>query len=490
MIFYLSNSDFEFDIRNIFRIFDLNSEMIFNYTFDIDESNDLYVVINDEFIDTGLAEVRIHSINKEDVVRRGSIHDFILEKVDIKKHKKTLIKKLLYDCLSILYDYKSEYGILSGIRPGKLLTQAHNYGLNRYEVENIMKNTYGVSDDKYKLLDDIYSIQKKYMGDINSTYYNLYIAVPFCPTKCTYCSFISFAKYEKSMVDDYVEILKIDIEQTLIMAKLKGLKLHTIYFGGGTPSVLSVENIYDIFDLIAKYENVIDISEVNFEAGRADTIDIELLTCLKNIGVDRVCINPQTMNQKTLDLVRRNHTVEDVYKAYELAEKVGFKSINMDLILGLPGENLSDVEHTMKSIMKMQPTNITIHTLAYKKGSRLFDILQKLPENQNSILEIADLAKNYCTDNNYMAYYMYRQKRIKDNLENIGYCKSGRESIYNIVIIEEIETILACGVGAANKILLSDTRHKRISNYKNLKDYMENFSINIEKKRDILLTED
>ena len=488
MNFYLSNSEFEFDIRNIFRIFDLNSKMIFKYTFKADE-DELYIIINDQNIDDGYASVSLHKDGVELFAQEGRTSDIEIEKTDEKKHKKVLIKKLVYECLSVYYDYKSSYGILSGIRPGKLLTQAHMFGLSENKVMNIMKETYGVSDEKFDLLDDIYNIQKKYIGIDNDSFYNLYIGIPFCPTKCTYCSFISFARYEKHLVDEYVEILMKDVEQTIIMARLKGLKLHTIYFGGGTPSVLSIKNIYDIFNKISQYENIDDVTEVNFEAGRADTINKELLECLKDIGVDRICINPQTMKQSTLDLVKRNHTVEDVYRAYDLAKTVGFDSINMDLILGLPGENKSDVENTMKSIVEMNPENITIHTLAYKKGSKLYDLLKSFPENENSLVDVAEVAKNYCIDNDYMAYYMYRQKRIKDNLENIGYCKANKESIYNIIIIEEIETILACGVGAASKILLPNGKHKRISNYKSLTDYMDKINLNIEEKRDVLLAE-
>lgn len=486
--FYLSDEEFEFDMRNIFRIFNLNSKIKFNYKADRNDDDFLSISIFDENIkkDDGTASIEIFQQGRLVASDSGKLSDVFLEKEDLKKRRKTLLKKLLYKCLSEYYNYESSYGILSGIRPGKIVTKAYENGFSANSVRNIMENTYGISHEKYLLLERVYEIQKKYIGQINDGKYNLYIGIPFCPTKCIYCNFVSFAKYEDETVEEYVKVLKKDIEETMLMAEIRNLELHTIYFGGGTPSVLNNNQIKEIFDVIKAHVNLDIIEEINFEAGRADTIDRELLKCLKEVGVNRICINPQTMNQKTLDLVKRNHTVKDVIDAYNAAREIGFDSINMDLIIGLPGENIDDVERTLKEVIELEPENLTVHTLSFKNGSKLFDMLKEFPQNTNSLLDSSNMTKKYCELNGYIPYYMYRQKKTRDNLENIGYCKPGKESIYNIVIIEEIETILACGAGAASKIFKEDGRHTRYSNYKNLRDYMEKVDKNIREKREIL----
>ncbi len=360
-------------------------------------------------------------------------------------------------------------------------------GMSREHANLILKKTYEVSDSKIELLNDIYDRQIKYMDeDENNGNYNLYIHIPFCPSRCVYCSFVSFSNYDQSIIDEYVKNLTCEIEETIKIAINNRLKLNTIYFGGGTPSVLSTKNIDDIFMVIKKYYNLNDVKEITFEAGRPDTINKELLKCLKDNFVGRISINPQTMNENTLKRISRNHTVADIEKIYYLAKNIGFDSINMDLIIGLPDETPEDVLNSVRKVIDLKPDNITVHALSYKKGSKLLNAVKTLSKDTDTVEKMYHITKEICAKNGYKPYYMYRQKNIKGNLENVGYALEGKESIYNIVIIEEVETILACGMGAVSKILKGNNRHERVQNYKDLREYNNNFKKNIEEKYNIL----
>ncbi|QSX06336.1 coproporphyrinogen dehydrogenase HemZ [Sedimentibacter sp. zth1] len=494
--FYLIGHEFEYEVRNVFRIFDLNSDIELNYvsTNSIKLSNfkdDLLTVYSELIEKNGsfYGSARLFKGNTLINERTINSDDIIIEKADEKKLKKTIVKKSLYYILSKFYDIKAEYGFLTGIRPNKILTLAISNGFSDEEAKAILRNTYEVNEEKIELLYNIYLIQKKYIAkEENLKNYNLYIGIPFCPTKCIYCSFVSFTKYDKHEVDKYVQTLKVEIEETIKLAIRSGLALNTIYFGGGTPSVLSCENIDDIFGIIRKYYDIDKVKEITFEAGRPDTITEELLSCIKKNGVNRISINPQTMNDNTLKAISRRHTVQNIIDVYNLARTYDFDSINMDLIIGLPGECADDVNNSIERVIDLKPDNITIHALAYKKGSKLFNSTKNLSKDYDMVESMYHITKENCINSNYIPYYMYRQKNIKANLENVGYCINGKESIYNIVIIEEIETILACGAGAVSKILKGNNRHERVQNYKNLEDYNENIQKNIKEKEIILFS--
>lgn len=492
--FYLIGYKFEYEVRNVYRIFDLNAPIKIIYKNDNknifeDKSNSCINIVSelickkDEYICiTKLYKNSVNTITKE-----ISSKNIILEKYDDKKLQKTVVKKSLYNIFKIYFNIESEYGFLTGIRPNKIVISAKENGFSDSQINEILDNTYEVSREKINLLLDIYNMQKKYINtDCNLSNYNLYIGVPFCPTKCTYCSFVSYVKYDIDEVNNYVKNLLYDIEETIKIAIKNDLIINTIYFGGGTPSVLSCENINDIFKIIYKYYSYTEINEITFEAGRPDTIDINLLECLKNNHVNRISINPQSMNNKTLKNVGRNHTVDDIINIYHMARKFNFNSINMDLIIGLPDEDITMVEHSIKEIIKLKPENITVHALSYKRGAKLTKTSKTLDKDYNLLEKMYNITKKECLNNNYVPYYMYRQKNIKGNLENVGYCLKDKENIYNIVIIEEIETILACGVGAVSKILLGKNRHERVKNYKSLYDYNINVSKNINDKIKIL----
>ncbi len=487
--FYLAGHDYEFEIKNVFKIFDLNSEIKIYYDDKIDLNHSGLIVLS-EFISSfdrlacrtslylNKMQIRCVTIDEKDIR---------LEKDDNKKLKKTIVKKSLYYVLSEYFNEKAEYGFLTGIRPNKILDTAIKNNMSREDINLILKNTYEVSDDKIQLLNEIYNRQTEYMcEEKNISNYNLYIHIPFCPTRCIYCSFVSFSKYNQIVLDEYVKKLIYEIEETIKLAISNNLKLNTVYFGGGTPSVLSIKNMDDIFNVIKKYYNLDDISEISFEAGRPDTINEEKLECLKKNCVSRISINPQTMNEETLLKISRVHSVKDIEDTYYLARKIGFNSINMDLIIGLPEESPEDVLNSIKRVVNLKPDNITVHALSYKKGSELINKTKDLLKDTDTIEKMYEITRHTCIENGYNPYYMYRQKNIKGNLENIGYALEGKESIYNIVIIEEVETILGCGAGAVSKILKGGGRHERVQNYKDLIEYNKNIQRNIEQKCEIL----
>ncbi len=490
--FYLINHDYEFEIRNVYKIFDFNSEIKVYYEDEIDFNNSRFIISSEIIsLPKGLACKTVLYIDKIQIACI-TIHenDIRIEKNDFKKLRKTIVKKSLYDILTQYFDEKSEYGFLTGVRPNKILISAIKNNISREDTNLILRDTYEVSDEKIKLLNEIFDRQAKYIFNtntcINNSYdkekYNLYVHIPFCPTKCNYCSFVSFSKYDQNVLNEYVDNLIYEIEKTIELAIINKLELNTIYFGGGTPSVLSVKNIDDIFSVIKKYYCLEDVAEISFEAGRPDTIDEEKLNCLKRNSVNRISINPQTMNNNTLSKMFRTHSVADIESSYNLARKIGFNSINMDLIIGLPEESPEDVLNSIKKVVELNPDNITVHSLSYKKGSLLLNNAKDLSKDTNIIKEMYDITKRICSENGYKPYYMYRQKNIKGNLENVGYALESKESIYNIVIIEEIETILACGAGAVSKILKGHERHERVQNYKDLKEYNKNVQKNIDEK--------
>jgi oxygen-independent coproporphyrinogen-3 oxidase len=484
--FYFSGHDYEYEARNAFRVFDLNTDYEIS---DIDsfEGTGLSVVSYLEENEVFRAKAMLYKDNELLYESIYNSNDIILEKCSAKKLRKTLVVKTIHNVLKQYYNVYPDYGILTGVRVVKILITARKYSKSNEEINHILKNTYEVKEEKIKLLWDILKIEEKYIDeDINNNNYNLYIGIPFCPTKCSYCSFTSYVNCPDVKINSYVETLIYEIEKTIELAKKKNLNLHTIYFGGGTPSVLSEEQINKIFNTLKKHYDLSKIKEITFEAGRPDTIDEQKLLCLKNNFVNRISVNPQTMNDKTLTLIGRNHLSDEIIEKYLIAREVGFRTINMDIILGLPGENESDVRNTIEIISDLNPENITVHSLAYKKHSELTRESSELYKDYELIKKMHDIIKKTCDEKGYKPYYMYRQKNIKGNSENVGYTKEGRESIYNMVIIEELETILACGLGASSKIITGENRHEPVRNFKSLEEYSNRIYEIIKKKKNLL----
>ena len=312
--------------------------------------------------------------------------------------------------------------------------------------------------------------------------YSLYIGIPFCPTTCLYCSFTSFPISQWKEPQVYLDALFHEMKATA--ERMKGKVLDTVYFGGGTPTSLKADSLDW---LLSKLEDIFDLSnvrELTVEAGRPDSITREKLAVLKKHGVTRISINPQTMNQRTLDFIGRRHTVEQVKECFYMARQMGFDNINMDLIVGLPEEGMEDVRHTMEEIFSLNPDSITVHSLAVKRAARL-NTMKEIYKNLKitNTQEMIDLTAEYAVRMGMEPYYLYRQKNMAGNFENVGYAKEGKACLYNILIMEEKQTIVACGAGSTSKRVYPNGRIERCENVKEVALYIEKIDEMIERKR-------
>lgn len=487
--FYFLGHNFEYEARNSLRIFDLNTDYEIEEYSHFENNIGLGIFsILEKSSDGYIGYAGLY--NNNDLLYEAEIKSssILLEKENENKLKKLVIVKSIYRVLSKYYKIKSSYGILTGVRPVKILSTAKDYGKTNKEINDILINTYEISPEKITLLWEVYKTEEKYINkEINDRNYNIYIGIPFCPSKCSYCSFTTYVNYKEIAIDKYINTLVYEIEKTIELAIAKNLKLNSIYIGGGTPSVLNEGQINLIFESIKKYYELFKIKEITFEAGRPDTITEEKLKALKNNCVNRISINPQTMNQNTLEGIGRNHSVKDIQEKFELARRIGFDTINMDIILGLPNENEIDVQNTICEILKLRPENITVHSLSYKTGSELRAKSNKqLTKDYDLLSKMHEASDKKCLEYGYKPYYLYRQKNIKGNSENIGYTVSGKECIYNIAIIEEIETILACGSGVSSKIMLDNNSHETVYSFKGIEEYENRINEILEKKKLLL----
>lgn len=394
------------------------------------------------------------------------------------------IKKSLYKALSKLIDREMPWGYLNGIRPTKIVHNFKEKDYNDSEIDEILVEDYCISREKARLMVNVVKEEEKILKTNNDNKVSIYIGIPFCPSKCLYCSFTSYSidKY-KDKIDDYLKALMKEIKY--IAEATKDKKVESLYIGGGTPTSLNERQLELLLSYIDTSFNLEEIDEYTVEAGRPDTINREKLRLMKKHGVARISINPQTMNQKTLDVIGRDHSVEDIINTFEIAREEGHNNINMDLIMGLPGESKEEVVYTMKELTKLNPENITVHTMAVKRTSRL-----KKHITDNSLLvndEIEQMlgsADKYIRNMNMIPYYMYRQKDTVGTLENIGYAKPGTESIYNVQMIAEQQTIIAAGSGAVTKIVSNKGKKiKRVANVRDIDHYINRIDEMIDRKR-------
>ena len=383
------------------------------------------------------------------------------------------LKRNIYINLLKLGNKELPWGTLTGIRPTKIVMEMLENDMSLEDIKKHLKEVYLVSDKRIKLCTDTAKNEFNILKKIDyKNGYSLYIGIPFCPTRCLYCSFTSYsiAQWKKD-TDTYVEAL---CKELLAVSKMyKGKKLQTIYMGGGTPTSLEGYQLSKILNVVKKNFDLSNLLELTVEAGRPDSITREKLEALKEVGVDRISINPQTMQQKTLDLIGRHHTIEDIFESYKLAREVGFENINMDFIIGLNGETLEDVIDSFTKVKSFAPESITIHSLALKRAARLNTENKREIMDNDLILSMINTATDTCADLGLEPYYLYRQKNMAGNLENIGFSKAGKECLYNILIMEEKQTIIACGAGTSSKIVFGDGRIERIENVKDPKLYIE-----------------
>lgn len=408
-----------------------------------------------------------------------------------KKELHEAFKCTLYTKLSAQLNKTLPWGYLTGVRPSKIAYTLLEKGADREQILEEFTKKHLVSEKKAQLALQVAQTEKSILEKMDyKNGYSLYIGIPFCPTTCLYCSFTSYslAAYQ-SKVQPYLEaLLK---EMKYVSEAMRGRRLDTVYFGGGTPTTLSAGQL-DM--LLTELERQFDLSacrELTVEAGRPDSITYEKLCVLKAHHVDRISINPQTMNQQTLDLIGRRHTVEQIEEAFALAGKAGLDNINMDMILGLPGENKEMVQHTLEKIKALAPESLTVHSLAIKRAAALNIWREKYLDLQmDNSDEIVSMAADYAHHMGHQPYYMYRQKNMAGNFENVGYSKPGLECIYNILIMEEKQTIIAMGAGASTKIVFQNEtegaqagRIERIENVKDVTNYIQRIDEMIERKR-------
>lgn len=377
------------------------------------------------------------------------------------------------------------WGVMSGIRPAKNVREFLESGVKKEELMPLLYKLYEVEPEKARLAMTVAENEKEILKNAKPDSVSVYVGIPFCPTRCLYCSFVSTdIRVSGKYIEEYLNLLLLEIDKTAEILKKSGKRVQNIYIGGGTPTTLSAEQLSKLLNRLGTLIPSQGLDEFTLEAGRPDTITEEKLICAKEGGVTRISINPQTMNKKTLERVGRAHTPEMAENSFRLARKVGFDNINMDLIAGLPGETLDDFIYTVDKVSELDPENITVHSMCIKKSADFRFSGEELAAGQvmNSMLSYA---QNKMNETGRVPYYMYRQKNISGNLENVGYSKPGFMSFYNINIMEETQTIIAVGCGGSTKVV-KDGKISRIFNFKDPKTYIDRFDEILLKKDEVL----
>lgn len=407
-----------------------------------------------------------------------------------RKETKNQLKIILYKMIEKGIGHGLPWGTLSGIRPTKIAMKCLEDGMNDEQTYDYLKENYLASDEKINLSMEIAKREKALLDRLDyEKGYSLYVGIPFCPSTCAYCSFTSYPLgVWKNRVDEYLDAL--EKELSYVADAFKDKTLNSVYIGGGTPTTLLP---YQLDRLIKKIKGSFDLSnclEFTVEAGRPDSITREKLETLKANGISRISVNPQTMKQKTLDIIGRHHTVEDTINSFKLARETGFDNINMDLIMGLPEETIDDVRKTMEIIKELAPDNVTVHSLAVKRAARLTIFKDRYQDMQMiNTQEHMDLCARYCEEMGLEPYYLYRQKGMAGNMENVGYALPGKAGVYNILIMEEKQTIVACGAGASTKRVWNepnpDGTHRidRCENVKDVAIYIDRIDEMIDRKK-------
>ncbi len=388
---------------------------------------------------------------------------------------------MLFRCFSKRTGQKPAWGLLTGIRPVKKIQPLLRKGLSKTEIMQQMQEKYWIAPEKLALTYHTACVQEPLLHATPKNSVSLYISVPFCPTRCSYCSFVSHAvEQAKQLIPDYVDRLCEELAIWGALVRELGLSVDTVYFGGGTPTTLSVQQLTRLLQAVEENFDLSQLREYCVEAGRPDTLTREKLEALLQFGVNRISVNPQTMQASVLETIGRKHTVQQTLDAYALAREVGFDNINMDLIAGLPGDTPAGFHETLSQILALEPDSITVHALTLKRAANLF--AEGETQVHNPVAEMVQESMTRLPVEGYTPYYMYRQKNTIDNQENVGYARPGKESLYNILIMDETQPIFGAGCGASTKITESNGKITRIHNYKFPYEYLSHFEKLMEKK--------
>lgn len=477
----LKGHDYKYEVAELLKLFTTQFRFI--------KDNEEYDkrIINSVNIDSNEVNSLTNYYEGENLVisKQESFDITKLNNEEVKKKTKTVIKRSMFKVLDKVFETYVPWGVLTGIRPVKIVHSLLDKGISESEIREILKTNYLIKDEKIDLALDIAKRERVFIYPIDKNKISLYVSIPFCPTRCVYCSFpANPMKQFGHLRDDYIKALIKEIKGLAKLLKDTNKEIETLYIGGGTPTALEADQLDTLINALFKELDLTNIKEFTVEAGRPDTITKEKLEVMKKHNVTRISINPQTMNDETLVKIGRDHNVNDIVDCFKLARSLGFDNINMDIILGLVDENLDMVRNTLEKIKELNPESLTVHTLAIKRASTLKENLDKYELTRyEEMIKMIELSMEYAKDMGLNPYYMYRQKHMLGNLENIGYAKEGFECIYNIQIMEEKQSNLAVGAGAISKyVYVDEDRIERTDNVKNVELYIERIEEMIERK--------
>lgn len=474
MNLYVKNHNFHFELENLTRLFFPNEKITVIRDFSEPQPPYIYTEVSDKIT----ISVNIGSFNKSETAVKKLTDD----------DNELVSAQLLYKLLCDFTGLTQPWGILTGVRPVKLLRRLAEESSEEQAVKKFEKDFF-VSNEKIALSRETEHNERKILELSKPESFSLYVGIPFCPSRCSYCSFVmaSIERAEK-LIEPYTKLLCEEIKRTAEIANKLGLRLETVYFGGGTPTTLSAEQLDTVLGTVNNSFDMSTCREFTVEAGRPDTIDIAKLFALKENKVDRISINPQTTNDEVLKTIGRKHTAQQFFDAFELARKCGFDNINTDLIAGLPTDTPESFKNSLDSIVRLNAECITVHTLCMKRASRLTTEGVTLDLQQaRDAREMLAYTQNILRQNEYIPYYMYRQSRMVGNLENVGWSKKGFESLYNVYVMDETHTILACGSGGVTKLKRNNPDYlERIFNFKYPYEYIDRFDELIQRKSGIM----
>ena len=474
MNLYVKNHNFHFELENLTRLFFPNEKITVIRDFSEPQPPYIYTEVSDKIT----ISVNIGSFNKSETAVKKLTDD----------DNELVSAQLLYKLLCDFTGLTQLWGILTGVRSVKLLRRLAEESNEEQAVKKFEKDFF-VSNEKIALSRETEHNERKILELSKPESFSLYVGIPFCPSRCSYCSFVmaSIERAEK-LIEPYTKLLCEEIKRTAEIANKLGLRLETVYFGGGTPTTLSAEQLDTVLGTVNNSFDMSTCREFTVEAGRPDTIDIAKLFALKENKVDRISINPQTVNDEVLKTIGRKHTAQQFFDAFELARKCGFDNINTDLIAGLPTDTPESFKNSLDSIVRLNAECITVHTLCMKRASRLTTEGVTLDLQQaRDAREMLAYTQNILGQNEYIPYYMYRQSRMVGNLENVGWSKKGFESLYNVYVMDETHTILACGSGGVTKLKRNNPDYlERIFNFKYPYEYIDRFDELIQRKSGIM----
>lgn len=485
MKIYILNHKFHYEIENLTRVFFPNEKIEIIKDVDISTQQPIALAI-------------VTKLNCEDAPNSISVQlifdDYnnccqvssLCTEIDEETvaYQERIMAVTLFKMLSEYTGMTPPWGVLTGVRPIKLFRKmSSEYGLEY--TKNYFKNKLLVSDEKISLAQETEKNEQAILQMSSDNSYSLYVSIPFCPTRCSYCSFVSQSvEKTKKLIEPYVELLCKEIEYTAQIVKGLNLKLETVYIGGGTPTTLDAQQMSKLLSIINENFPMEHCKEFTVEAGRPDTITKDKLQAILQGGADRISINPQTMNDEILTAIGRKHTAQQTIDAFNLAREVGFNHINMDLIVGLPNESFESFKRTLQIITDLDPESITVHTLSMKRSSNLTaQGMQLLKHDAEEAAKMHTYCKSLLAEKGLRPYYLYRQSRMVGNLENVGYAKQGNDGLYNVYIMDETHTILACGAGGVTKLKNPNTSEiERIFDYKYPYEYIDKFDEMLKRK--------